>query len=123
MLGQPDEHVRVLVGPVAPRIRCIRFATPGYRHPSAPCALRDQQPSRPRACHDRYIVYGPIHPGGHVDRRLEGHLGAALPVLAMLEVEQRRLIEVLESALSEPAAESAARDLIDAYLNDPYLSR
>lgn len=41
----------------------------------------------------------------------------------MLEVEQRRLIEVLESALSEPAAESAARDLIDAYLNDPYLSR
>jgi hypothetical protein len=44
--------------------------------------------------------------------------------------QARRLLEALESSSndaesspSDPASEAAARDLVDAYLNDPYLTR
>ena len=37
--------------------------------------------------------------------------------------EARRLLDLLESDPADPATVDAARALVDAYLNDPYLTR
>lgn len=63
------------------------------------------------------------HAGGMDPRLHDGLRQVAARGQPAQAAEARRLIEVLQSCPAEPAAESAAGHLVDAYLNDPYLTR